>query len=75
MEVFVVSDTCWPRAATGNRHAVMAASRHALFHTKFDGAPDNRPNGSLADVSVCNVAGIGGENKGLGVLVNGWVFF
>ena len=59
--------------APGNRHAVMAASRHALCQAKFGSAPDSRPSAILADVSVCNVAGFDEANKELGVLVNGMV--
>ena len=53
----------------------MAASRQVLFHAKFGSAPNSRPNASLADGSVCRVTGGGvGENKELGVLVNGMFF-
>lgn len=74
MEVFVVSDASCPITATGNRHVVMTASRQVPFHAKFGSARNRRPNASLADGSVCRVAGSVGENKELGVLVNG-IFF
>ena len=52
----------------------MTASRQVPFDAKFGSARNRRPNASLADGSVCRVAGSVDEDKELGVLVNG-IFF
>jgi len=60
---------------TGNRHAVMAASRQVFVQANFHRAPGNRPRASLAEGWLCSEEGISAGNKKLRVLVNGVVFY